>query len=285
MYRGGSVEEILRRDAEEDMSRGAAKVTVAPEEQGLRELKVQLSVTFVQRWQKYLHGDERGELSDEAAVTNMAVGLKAEGLSTAKDWDRFWKEAQEDIDRLKQPITAPSVVVLNHAIIPYVDTRGESRVSGVTPTDYEYLANIRQLLSTQYPGGDVSKVTFDDPLYYLLDSQKKLADETLDSVILTPYSQGGSLIPGQALREIGSEKRIFLAGTYAFDACLNTTAEELRQNGNEVFVVGDAAVARRKPGRGAVLASSNWEQIRPTFRCESISMITMEDMRILLNRA
>ena len=277
MYRGGSVEEILRRDAEEDASRGAAKVTVAPEEQSLRELNVQLSATFVQRWQKHFHGDEQAELSEEAALTNMAEGLKA-----AKEWDRFWKEAQEDIDRLKKPMSSPDIIVLNHSLFPYVDSHGESRLSTLAPTDFEYLANIRQLLSTQYSSSDVSKVMFDDPLYYLLDSQKKLADETLDSVILTPYSQGGSLIPGQALREIGSEKRIFLAGAYAFDACLNTTAEELSQNGNEIFVIGDAAVARRKPGRGAVLASSNWEQIRPTFRCESISMITMEDMRTLL---
>ncbi len=271
------MEEILRRDAEEDASRGAAKVTVAPEEQSLRELNVQLSATFVQRWQKHFHGDEQAELSEEAAATNMVEGLKV-----AKEWDRFWKEAQEDINRLKKPMSSPDIIVLNHSLFPYVDTRGESRVSAVTPTDYEYLANIRQLLSTQYPSGDVSKVMFDDPLYYVSDSQRKLLDGTLSSVILTPYSQGGSLIAGQALREIGSEKRIFLAGAYAFDACLNTTAEELSQNGNEIFVIGDAAVARRKPGRGAVLASSNWERIRATFRCERISMITMEDMRILL---
>lgn len=268
---------MLHTDTEQNASRGASEVTVAPEKQSLRELNVQLSATFVQRWQQHFHGDGHTELSDEGAVTNMVEGLKA-----GKEWDRFWREAQEDIDRLKKPMSSPNIIVLNHSLFPYVDPRGESRVSTLTPTDFEYLANIRQLISTQYSNGDVSKVMFDDPLYYLLDSQKKLADQTLDSVILTPYSQGGSLIPGQALREIGSEKRIFLAGAYAFDACLNTTAEELSQNGNEIFVIGDAAVARRKPGRGAVLASSNWEQIRETFRCERISMITMEDMRILL---
>jgi len=87
------VEEMLHTDAKENASRGASEVSVPPEEQSLREFNVQLSATFVQQWQKHFHGDEHTELSDEAAATNMVEGLKV-----AKEWDRFWKEAQEDID-------------------------------------------------------------------------------------------------------------------------------------------------------------------------------------------
>lgn len=275
--RGEFLKEIQHRAQKEEGVFDSAQLTVAPELVCSPDMKAQQSVAFVQRWQRLLQVAECAECTERVTVSG---ALKE--LSAAKQWDRFWKEAQEDIDRLKKPIAAHNVVVLNHAMLPYVDSRGESRFSSLAPADYEYLSNIRELLSGQYPSDTVSKVIFDEPLYCLSNSQQKLLDGVVDSVILTPYSQGGSLIAGQALREIGSEKRIFLAGAYAFDACLNTTAEELSRNGNEIFVVGDAALARRKPGKGAILASVSWEQIRATFRCQNISLINREEMKALL---
>lgn len=272
------MKEIQYRVQKEEGVFDSAQLTVVPELVCSPDMKAQQSVAFVQRWQRFL---QHGECREDAARCVITSVVKKSGMR--EQWDRFSKEAQEDIDRLKKPITARNVVVLNHATLPYLDVRGESRVSTLAPTDCEYLANIRELISRHDPSDTVAKVIFDDPLYYLGDSQQKLLNGTLDSVILTPYAQGGSLIPEQALREIGSGKRIFLAGAYALDACLTTTAEELSRNGNEIFVVGEAALASRGPGRqGAILASAHWEQVRSTFRCDNLSLIFMKEVQALL---
>lgn len=144
------------------------------------------------------------------------------------------EQAQRDIDFHKRPITGSNILVLNHPFCLSLGINGSSLHSDC-PIEREYLSNIRRLLGSH---GDFEVVIFDYPEYYVFDSRERLLQGKVSTVILTPFDQGGSLFPKQALKEIGSGKTIFVAG--ATDACLGTTAKELWLNDNEVVLLNDA---------------------------------------------
>ncbi|MBI2548622.1 hypothetical protein HYW21_04700 [Candidatus Woesearchaeota archaeon] len=147
-------------------------------------------------------------------------------------------EAQQDIDRHKRSITADAVLVINHAYAGHILIDG-SRESPHGEDERTYFRNLERLLTERDPQ-KIQTVIFDFPELYVHDSRQRLVKGDIESVVLTPFNGGGSLSKGQAYREIGVCRTVFLAGSYL--PCLKTTAEELWIGQHHITMIEDASL-------------------------------------------
>jgi hypothetical protein len=181
---------------------------------------------FSQKWRDVLSQvDDYESYSEEAALYGW------QRLETKE----LPREAQWDIDLKKTPIITENVVLLNHPYCPAIKF-GDRSSSAIADHDLVYLGNLAQL----FKAIDRTKsqvVVFDYPEHYVLSSRQMLERGEVSSVILTPYTLGGSLLRNQAQQELKNVKNIYIAGAYF--PCIAATAEELIKNGHRVSLIGD----------------------------------------------
>src|SRR3989338_4406450 len=176
-------------------------------------------------------------------------------LASVKDQSRYadqsndkgWKNlptrdlpqnAHQDIKRYKSPVNKDVVLVINHGFSTgWLDFLGQRHVDH--DHDAIYLNNLDRLLQEKDPH-KVDTVMFDFPEYYVLDSRDRLISGQIQGVVLTWYDWGGSLFRNAALKMIGRDKIVYLAGST--EPCLSNTAYELQSNGNSITLLVDAAI-------------------------------------------
>jgi hypothetical protein len=247
------------------MSEFSKKNSVGPVNEDLSDLRPAKRSSslddFSCRWQSIL-----GEIKDFSRYSDEVTFGGWHGQKTAA----LPRDSQADIDKIKQSISSKNILVINHGYCSGLDQHGWID-RNYSQEEREYFANLEALIRIR-DGEKAQAVMFDYPEHYVLSSRDRLMAKEIDSVILTPYSTGGSLLPQQAYKEIGEAKNIFLAGAYL--PCLATTAEELWLNNNEIFIIEDAAHL----GEGDYfMARSHREQFRADIRVDQLHFIKTTD--------
>lgn len=182
---------------------------------------------FSEKWRQVLSQvDDYENYCEEASLYGWQ-GLETRDLPL---------EAQGDINLRKTPIITENIVLLNHPYCPAIKF-GDQASSPLAEHDLVYLGNLAHF----FKAIDRTKsqvVVFDYPEHYVLSSRQMLDRGEISSVILTPYSLGGSLFNRQAQIELRNAKNIYIAGSYF--SCIAGTAQELIENGKKVALIGDA---------------------------------------------
>lgn len=240
----------------EDPARAAGAKSEAQTDADFTTLSVAGHDRFVSRWAAVLES-----VADRAAYDTEVYDLGYGRLPTSL----LPGEAQVHIDKHKQAIVRPNVLVLNHAMIDLVDYFDGTVMPVKREHDLTYRKSIAAILAGKDPQ-HVDAVFFDYPEYYVRDSAARLLRGQIQSVVLTPFLAGGSLTEGQAYREIGEGRTIYLAGCYL--GCLSTTAEELWDNDNEIVVIEDAAILERD------LARVERERLLAEAQIENLSFVS-----------